>query len=71
MAYTVKKFGDHRERRSYAKTKNAIELSNLLEIQKKSYDRFISEGIEEVFKDVSPVESFTGNLTLEFGNYSF
>ncbi len=72
MAYTVKKFGDHRERRSYGKTKNAIQLSNLLEIQKKSYDWFISEGIEEVFKDISPVESFTtGNLTLEFGNYSF
>ena len=71
MAYTVKKFGDHRERRSYAKTKNAIELSNLLEIQKKSYDNFITTGIEEVFKDISPVVSFTGNLTLEFGNYSF
>ena len=71
MAYTVKKFGDHRERRSYAKTKNAIELSNLLEIQKKSYQWFIDEGIEEVFNDIFPVESFTGNLTLEFGNFSF
>ena len=71
MAYTVKKFGDHRERRSYAKTKNAIELNNLLEIQKKSYDWFITKGIEEVFEDIFPVESFTGNLTLEFGNYSF
>ena len=37
MAYTVTKFGDHRERRNYAKTKNAIQLGNLLEIQKKSY----------------------------------
>ena len=34
VAYTVKKFGDHRERRNYAKTKNAIELGNLLDIQK-------------------------------------
>ena len=71
MAYTVEKFGDHRERRNYAKTKNAIQLGNLLEIQKKSYDWFITEGIEEVFKDISPVESFTGNLKLEFGKYSF
>ena len=71
MAYTVKKYGDYRERRSYAKTKNAIELSNLLEIQKKSYDWFMTEGIDEVFKDIFPVESFTGNLTLEFGEYSF
>ena len=71
MAYTVKKFGDYRERRSYAKTKNAIELNNLLEIQKKSYDWFMTEGIQEVFDDIFPVESFTGNLTLEFGEYSF
>jgi len=71
VAYTVKKYGDYRERRSYAKTKNAIELNNLLEIQKKSYDWFMTEGIKEVFDDIFPVESFTGNLTLEFGEYSF
>ena len=71
MAYTIKKYGDYRERRNYAKTKNAIELSNLLEIQKKSYDWFITEGIKEVFEDIFPVESFTGNLSLEFGDYSF
>ena len=71
VAYTVKKYGDYRERRSYAKTKNAIELSNLLDIQKKSYDWFITEGMKEVFDDIFPVESFTGNLTLEFGEYSF
>ena len=71
MSYTVKKFGDHRERRSYAKTKNAIELSNLLEIQKKSYNWFINEGIKEVFLDVFPVESFTGKLSLEFGDFYF
>ena len=71
VAYTVKKYGDYRERRSYAKTKDAIELSNLLEIQKKSYDWFMTEGIKEVFEDIFPVESFTGNLTLEFGDYSF
>ncbi len=67
----MKKFGDHRERRSYAKTKNAIELKDLLEIQKKSYNWFIEVGIKEVFDDIFPVESFTGNLSLEFGEYSF
>ena len=71
MAYTVKKFSDYRERRNYAKTKNAIELGNLLDIQKKSYDLFLTEGIEEVFKDIFPVESFTGNLSLDFGEYHF
>ena len=71
VAYTIKKDLDYRERRSYAKTKNAIELNNLLEIQKKSYDWFMTEGIKEVFDDIFPVESFTGNLSLEFGEYSF
>jgi DNA-directed RNA polymerase subunit beta len=40
LAFTTEKYGDHRERRSYAKTANAIELKDLLEIQKKSYDWF-------------------------------
>ena len=71
MAYTVLKYGDYRERRNYAKTKNAIELKDLLEVQKKSYNWFIEEGIKEVFEDIFPVESFTGNLALEFGDYSF
>ena len=71
VAYTVKKIGDYRERRVYSKTKNAIELKDLLEIQKKSYDWFMTEGIKEVFDDIFPVESFTGNLSLEFGEYSF
>ena len=71
MAFNVKKYGDYRERRSYAKTKNSVELSNLLEIQKKSYDWFMTDGIKEVFEDIFPVESFTGNLVLEFGDFFF
>ncbi|MDD2435056.1 MAG: DNA-directed RNA polymerase subunit beta [Bacilli bacterium] len=71
MAYKTIKYVDHRERRSYAKTENAIELKDLLEIQKKSYDWFVNEGIKEVFDDIFPVESFTGNLSLEFGEYFF
>ena len=71
MAFNVKKYGDYRERRNYAKTKNSIELSNLLEIQKKSYDWFMTDGIKEVFEDIFPVESFSGNLVLEFGNFFF
>ena len=70
MAYTNKMFGDYTERRSYSKTENAIELKDLLEIQKKSYEEFITEGIKEVFEDIFPVQSFTGNLLLEFGDYS-
>ena len=71
MAYKVQKFGDHRERRSFAKTKNALALTDLLEIQKKSYNEFLTVGIDEVFKDIFPVDSFTGKVSLQFDSYSF
>lgn len=71
MAYKVKKFGDYRERRSFSRTKNVLELKDLLEIQKKSYQQFLDEGIKEIFDDLFPVESFTGNISLEFGDYYF
>ena len=71
MSYKVKKFGDHRERRSFSKTESALELQDLLEIQKKSYDQFLTEGIDEVFKDIFPVDSFTGKVSLDFDSYCF
>ncbi len=71
MAYKVKKFGDHRERRSFSTKYSTLELSNLLEVQKDSFDLFLKEGIREVFDDIFPVESFSGSLSLEFGDYSF
>ena len=43
----------------------------MLEIQKKSYERFINVGIKEVFEDLFPVENFSGTLSLEFGDYHF
>ena len=69
MAYKMKKFGDHRERVNFSKTKNTLELSNLLDVQKKSYENFLINGIKETFEDLFPVESFTGNISLEFGDY--
>ena len=71
MAYKVQKFGDHRERRSFAKTTNALALTDLLEIQKKPYQEFLEKGIQEVFEDISPIESFTGKVSLTFDSYSF
>ena len=70
MAYKKEKFGDYRERRSFARSKNTLELADLLEIQKKSYQNFLENGIKETFEDLFPVESFTGNISLEFGEYS-
>ncbi len=71
MAYKTVKFGDHRERRSFSTKYSTLELSNLLEVQKDSFDLFLKEGIKEVFEDIFPVESFSGSLSLEFGDYYF
>ena len=71
MAYKTVKFGDHRERRSFSTKYSTLELSNLLEVQKASFDLFLKEGIKEVFDDIFPVESFSGSLSLEFGDYYF
>jgi len=71
MAYKTKKFGDHAERRTFSKINNTLELADLLEIQKKSYQIFLDEGIKETFSELFPVESFTGNISLEFGDYYF
>jgi len=71
VAYKTVKFGDHRERRSFSTKRSTLELSNLLEVQKDSFDLFLKEGIKEVFEDIFPVESFSGSLSLEFGDYYF
>ena len=71
MAYKIVKCGDYRERRNYSRIRNTYELKDLLEIQKKSYERFINVGIKEVFEDLFPVENFSGTLSLEFGDYHF
>ena len=71
MAYKIIKCGEHRQRRSFSRIRNTYELTDLLEIQKKSYNWFITEGIKEVFEDLFPVENFSGTLSLEFGDYHF
>ncbi|WP_240377833.1 DNA-directed RNA polymerase subunit beta [Bacillus piscicola] len=63
-------FGRHRQRRSYARINEVLELPNLIEIQTASYQWFLDEGIREMFRDISPIEDFTGNLVLEFIDYS-
>ncbi len=71
MAFKIEKFGDHRERRTFSKIQNTLALTDLLEIQKKSYQWFLEEGIKEIFDELFPVESFTGNISLEFNDYYF
>ena len=71
MSYKIINCGGHRERRNFSKIRNAYELKDLLEIQKKSYQWFIEKGIQEVFQDLFPVEDFSGTFKIEFGDYHF
>ncbi|GGH85418.1 DNA-directed RNA polymerase subunit beta [Pullulanibacillus pueri] len=70
MTGQLVQYGRHRQRRSYARIKEVLELPDLIEIQTSSYQEFLDEGIREMFQDISPVEDFTGNLMLEFVDYS-
>ncbi|MCR6108876.1 DNA-directed RNA polymerase subunit beta [Bacillus sp. A301a_S52] len=70
MTGQLVQYGRHRERRSYARINEVLDLPNLIEIQTASYQWFLDEGIREMFQDISPIEDFTGNLVLEFIDYS-
>ena len=59
-----------RVRRSYNRIDEVLDLPNLIEVQRSSYDWFLSQGLREIFRDISPIQDFTGNLVLEFLNYS-
>ena len=56
-------------RKTFAKTEDAIEMPNLIKVQKDSYDWFVKEGLGEVLKDISPIVDYSGNLILEFFDY--
>ncbi|MBH0158879.1 MULTISPECIES: DNA-directed RNA polymerase subunit beta [Fictibacillus] len=70
MTGQLVQFGRHRQRRSYARISEVLELPNLIEIQTASYQWFLDEGLREMFRDISPIEDFTGNLVLEFIDYN-
>ena len=59
-----------RTRMSFSKIKEIADVPNLIELQVDSYKWFIEEGLKEVFEDISPIEDYTGNLILEFVDYS-
>ena len=56
-------------RMSYSKIEEVLDMPNLIEVQKNSYRWFLEEGLREVFRDVSPIMDYTGNLILEFPDY--
>ncbi len=59
-----------RERRTFGRIKEVLDLPNLVEVQRNSYQWFLKEGLYHLFEEVSPIEDFAGNLVLEFVDYS-
>ncbi len=60
-----------RQRKLFGKIPEILPVPNLIAIQKDSYQWFLGEGLKEIFMDISPIEDFTGNLAVEFGEHSF
>ncbi|MGI6722298.1 MAG: DNA-directed RNA polymerase subunit beta [Anaerovoracaceae bacterium] len=59
-----------KERQTFSRINEVAEMPNLIQIQTKSYNWFIEEGLQEVFDDISPIQDYAGNLVLEFIGYS-
>ena len=56
-------------RMSFSKINEVLEMPNLIEVQKNSYQWFLDQGLKEVFSDVSAITDYTGNLVLDFVDY--
>ncbi|MBQ9991724.1 MAG: DNA-directed RNA polymerase subunit beta, partial [Lachnospiraceae bacterium] len=56
-------------RMSYSRQKEVLEMPNLIEVQKNSYQWFLNEGLKEVFDDISPITDYSGHLSLEFVDF--
>ena len=59
-----------RTRYSYARIKEVMEMPHLLDIQRNSYQWFLDKGLQEIFRDISPIQDFSGNLVLSFESFS-
>ena len=60
-----------RARKSFSRLKHVLDLPNLIDIQKASFEWFLNEGLRETIDDISPIEDYTGTLAVEFGAYEF
>ena len=58
-------------RMSYQRQKEVLEIPNLIEVQKDSYNWFITDGLREVFDDISPIDDYSDKLSLEFVDFNF
>jgi len=71
LGYKNVTYGKNRIRRNYSRVRVNVELPNLLEIQTKSFESFIKEGLKELFKEISPIKDYGEKLELYFGDYEF
>ena len=71
MGYKNVTYGKNRVRRNYSRVRVNVELPNLLEIQTKSFEAFLIEGLKELFKEISPIKDYGEKLELYFGDYEF
>ncbi len=60
-----------RQRRTFAKIPDVLDVPNLIALQRDSFKWFLEQGLKETFSDISPIEDFTGNLAVEFGGHEF
>ena len=60
-----------RARKSFSRLKHVLDLPNLIDIQRESFDWFLNEGLRETIDDISPILDYTGTLAVEFGEYRF
>ncbi|MBT9154135.1 MAG: DNA-directed RNA polymerase subunit beta [Firmicutes bacterium] len=60
-----------RQRVRFGRIEEVLGVPNLIEIQRQSFDWFVNEGLAETFRDISPIQDFTGNLVLEFIDHHF
>ena len=71
MGYKNVTYGKNRVRRNYSRVRANIELPNLIEVQTKSFESFIQEGLKELFTEISPIKDHGEKLELYFGDYEF
>ena len=56
-------------RMTYQRQKEVLEIPNLIEVQKDSYNWFVTDGLREIFNDISPIEDYSDKLSLEFVDF--
>ena len=70
-SYHVLETGRHSTRRDYSKVSGELELPNLVEIQTKSFEWFLNEGLKEVLEEIFPIQNYAGNARLKLINFKF